>query len=121
MKPLLLNQPLPPLHDIGSVSNLGATVIAGEPNVGVATIFGEPSENMSCGVFSCTRGTFVMEYPFSEHATVWEGTVTMTDESTGISTDYKPGDAWFVEKGTRVRWEITSDHFVKHYLAVVNG
>ncbi|SUI39564.1 Uncharacterised protein [Serratia marcescens] len=44
MKPLLLKQPLPELLEIGSVSNLGATVIAGTPNVGVASIFGEPTD-----------------------------------------------------------------------------
>ncbi|CAI1848604.1 Protein of uncharacterised function (DUF861) [Serratia quinivorans] len=121
MKPLLLKQPLPELLDIGSVSNLGATVIAGEPNVGVAGIFGEPTDNLNCGIFSCTRGTFVMEYPFAEHATVWEGTVTLTDENTGQSVQYQAGDSWFVEKGTPVRWEITSDRFVKHYLAIVEG
>lgn len=93
MKPLLLKQPLPELLDIGSVSNLGATVIAGEPNVGVAGIFGEPTDNLSCGIFSCTRGTFVMEYPFAEHATVWEGTATLTDENTGQSVQYQIGRA----------------------------
>ncbi|WP_061794831.1 cupin domain-containing protein [Serratia ficaria] len=121
MKPLLLKQPLPALQDIGSVSNLGATVIAGTPSVGVASIFGEPTDNLNCGVFSCTRGTFVMVYPFTEHATVWEGSAVLTDERTGESVEYRAGDAWFVEKGTPVRWEITSDRFVKHYLAIVEG
>lgn len=121
MKPLLLKQALPELLQIGSVSNLGATVVAGEPNVGVAMIFGEPSDNLNCGVFSCTRGAFVMEYPFNEHATVWEGTATLTNESTGEAVHYQAGDSWFVEKGTPVRWEITSDRFVKHYLAIVEG
>ncbi|AGB80912.1 Ethanolamine utilization protein [Serratia rubidaea] len=121
MKPLLLKQPLPALTAIGSVSNLGATVIAGEPTVSVAMIHGAPDDNLSCGVFSCTRGSFVMEYPFAEHATVWEGTVTLTDEASGEAVQYQAGDAWFAPKGARVRWDITSDRFVKHYLAVVNG
>lgn len=121
MKPLLLKQALPELQQIGSVSNLGATVVAGEPNVGVAMIFDAPTDNLNCGVFSCTRGTFVMEYPFAEHATVWEGTATLTNENTGESVKYQAGDSWFVEKGTPVRWEITSDRFVKHYLAIVEG
>ncbi|OKB67433.1 cytoplasmic protein [Serratia marcescens] len=121
MKPLLLKQPLPELLEIGSVSNLGATVIAGTPTVGVASIFGEPTDNLNCGVFSCTRGSFAMEYPFAEHATVWEGSATLTNERTGESVQYQAGDSWFVEKGTPVRWDITSDRFVKHYLAIVEG
>lgn len=93
MKPLLLKQPLPELLEIGSVSNPGATVIAGTPNVGVASIFGEPTDNLNCGVFSCTRGSFVMEYPFAEHATVWEGSATLTNERTGESVQYQAGDS----------------------------
>ncbi|MBF4190225.1 DUF861 domain-containing protein [Serratia ureilytica] len=79
--------------EIGSVSNLGATVIAGTPNVGVASIFGEPTDNLNCGVFSCTRGSFVMEYPFAEHATVWEGSATLTNERTGESVQYQDARA----------------------------
>ena len=67
------------------------------------------------------RGSFVMEYPFAEHATVWEGSATLTNERTGESVQYQAGDSWFVEKGTPVRWDITSDRFVKHYLAIVEG
>ena len=96
-------------------------MIAGTPTVGVASIFGEPTDNLNCGVFSCTRGSFVMEYPFAEHATVWEGSATLTNERTGESVQYQAGDSWFVEKGTPVRWDITSDRFVKHYLAIVEG
>ncbi|MBO2006641.1 DUF861 domain-containing protein [Serratia marcescens] len=121
MKPLLLKQPLPELLEIGSVSNPGATVIAGTPNVGVASIFGEPTDNLNCGVQLHPRSSFVMEYPFAEHATVWEGCATLTNERTGESVQYQAGDSRFVEKGTPVRWDITSDRFVKHYLAIVEG
>jgi len=44
----------------------------------------------------------------------------LTDESTGVTTRFKAGDSWFVEKGTPVLWEVVSDAgFVKHYLAFV--
>ena len=65
-----------------------------------------------------TRGKFRMTYPFDEHATVVEGSVTLTDESTGIAQTYHVGDGWFVRKGTPILWEVTSDRFVKNYLAV---
>ncbi|VEA71665.1 Protein of uncharacterised function (DUF861) [Serratia rubidaea] len=47
--------------------------------------------------------------------------MTLTDEASGEAVQYQAGDAWFAPKGARVRWDITSDRFVKHYLAVVNG
>jgi uncharacterized cupin superfamily protein len=121
MKPLLLNHPLPELMNIGSVSNLGSTIIDGDPQAGVAMIYGQPGDNLTCGLFSCTRGVFRMEYPFAEHATVLEGSVRLTNERTGDSVEYQQGDSWFVEKNTPVHWEITSDRFVKHYLAVVEA
>lgn len=31
MKPILLNQPLPEMMSVGSVENLGSTVISGSP------------------------------------------------------------------------------------------
>lgn len=121
MKPLLLKQALPELQQIGSVANLGSTVVEGNPQAGVAMLFGGPEDNLSCGIFSCTRGKFRMVYPFTEHATVLEGVVILTDENSGQSVEYRAGDSWFVEKQTPMLWEITSDRFVKHYLACVEG
>lgn len=46
------------------------------------------------------------------------GEIQLTDESTGQVTRYKAGDAWFVTKGTPVLWEVLSETFVKHYLAL---
>lgn len=121
MKALHLNQPLPPLTGIGSVSQLGSEVIAGDPQASVALIHGAPDDNLSCGLFACTPGEFTMIYPFTEHATVLEGRVQLTDEASGETQTYGPGDSWLVEKGTAVRWRIEGQRFVKHYLAVVNG
>jgi uncharacterized cupin superfamily protein len=30
---------------------------------------------------------------------------------------YKAGDSWCVTKGTPILWEVTSEAFIKHYLA----
>ncbi|MEK9498265.1 cupin domain-containing protein [Photorhabdus sp. P32] len=117
IKSLLLNKPLPELLDIGSVSNLGATVLEGEPQASIAMVFGEPTDSLSCGIFACTRGKFSMVYQFDEHATVTEGSVKLTDVKSGETIEYHPGDSWFAPKGTEVLWEITVDRFVKHYLA----
>jgi uncharacterized cupin superfamily protein len=32
-------------------------------------------------------------------------------------THYKAGDSWCVTKGTPILWEVTSEAFIKHYLA----
>ncbi|BCL73476.1 hypothetical protein TUMSATVNIG1_54520 [Vibrio nigripulchritudo] len=118
MKPILLNQPLPEMMSVGSIENLGSEVISGDPQAEVTMISGAPEDAVSCGLFGCSKGEFRMQYPFTEHATVLEGEVELTNEETGISHTYVKGDSWFVEQGTKVRWNIVSPKFVKHYLAV---
>lgn len=107
------------LSPIGSVGNLGAEVLEGDPQAGVKMVYGGPEDAVSSGIFSCTKGKFRMEYPFNEHATVLVGNVTLTNEVTGESVNYSAGDAWFIEQGTPVTWNITSTNFIKHYMAVV--
>lgn len=68
-----LKHPVPDLQPIGSVSLLGATPTAGDPQVAGAMIYGEPQDAFTCGLFSSTEGSFTMTYPFTEHATVLEG------------------------------------------------
>ena len=62
-----------------------------------------------------------MEYPFAEHATVWEGSATLTNERTGESVVVSGRRLLVRREGHPVRWDITSDRFVKHYLAIVEG
>ncbi|MNC75432.1 hypothetical protein D3C75_1269600 [compost metagenome] len=81
--------------------------------------FGAPTDAVSSGYFGTTQGKYRMVYPFTEQAIVITGEVVLTDESTGQITRYKAGDNWFVTKGTSVLWEVVSESFVKHYLAVV--
>lgn len=121
ISPLLLNKPLPDLLNIGSVTNLGSEVVEGDPQASVAMIHGEPTDNLTCGIFACTKGKFKMVYPFDEMATVYEGSVKLTDVKTGKTVEYHKGDTWFAAKGTEVLLEITAERFVKHYLACVNA
>lgn len=58
ISPLLLNKPLPDLLNIGSVTNLGSEVVEGDPQASVAMIHGEPTDNLTCGIFACTKGKF---------------------------------------------------------------
>ncbi len=115
MNSFKLNQPIPQLQPIGSVSVLGATPGAGDPQAGLNMVFGTPTDKLSCGIFSATKGTFTMIYPFTEHATVLEGEVALTVN--GETTHYHKGDSWFVEQGTAVEWEVLTDRFVKNYFA----
>ncbi|WP_301694019.1 cupin domain-containing protein [Klebsiella pneumoniae] len=113
-----LKHPVPDLQPIGSVSLLGATPTAGDPQVAGAMIYGEPQDAFTCGLFSSTEGSFTMTYPFTEHATVLEGEVELTVAG-GEPQRFAPGDSWFVKQGTEVEWKILTPRFVKHYLANV--
>lgn len=53
-----LKHPVPDLQPIGSVSLLGATPTAGDPQVAGAMIYGEPQDAFTCGLFSSTEGSF---------------------------------------------------------------
>jgi uncharacterized cupin superfamily protein len=109
---------IPELESWGSIANLGSEVLEGDVQCMGHMVHGAPTDPVSCAFFGVTRGKFRMTYPFDEHATVVEGSVTLTDESTGIAQTYHVGDGWFVRKGTPILWEVTSDRFVKNYLAV---
>ena len=118
MFPLKLETDIGELTSYGSVGNLGATVIAGSPEASGKAIFGAPGDPIFVGLFGCTSGKFLVTYPYNEHGTVLRGTATLTDEASGQSVSYGPGDSWFVEAGKIVLWEIISPTFVKQYLAI---
>ncbi|PYF83142.1 hypothetical protein DFP75_102232 [Marinomonas alcarazii] len=102
----------------GTISDLGAKTIEGDCLIGGAIVYGAPDTAVCCAYFSCTKGKFEMEFPFHEHAIVVEGEVTLTLLDTGEEKTYKKGEAWFFEKGTKLKWVIHSERFIKHYLSV---
>ena len=106
------------LRPIGSVTNLGATVESGAGDAYALGTFGAPTDPVSAGYFGVARCVFRMTYPFNEQATVVHGSVKLTDVATGASVTYGTGESWFVTQGTVVLWEIQSDFFIKHFLAV---
>lgn len=111
-------EPIPEMEELGTVADLGATILEGEVRVYGRLTHGSPTSTASAGWFGCTKGRFDMVYPFTEQAVVVAGDVTLRDGLTGQAKRYVPGDSWFVQKGTPVSWEVHSDRFVKHYLAV---
>lgn len=108
---------VPELDPWGVVTDLGAEIVEGECRVFGKMVHGSPQDPLSCAYFGCTTGVFTMTYPFNEHAVVVEGEVTLKNETTGETRTYRPGEGWFVEKGTTVRWTVAGDRFVKNYLA----
>lgn len=108
----------PEMESWGSIANLGAEVLEGDVQCMGAMTHGAPTDPVSCAYFGVTKGKFRMTYPFDEHAIVIEGSVTLTDETAGTTATYTVGDGWFAQKGTQVLWEVTTDRFVKNYLAV---
>ena len=109
---------VPELESWGTVADLGSEILEGEGLCFGKMVHCSHDMPLCCGYFSTVRGKFRMTYPFSEHAVVVEGKVTLTDEASGEATTYGPGDGWFVEKGTPILWEIHSDRFTKNYVAV---
>lgn len=108
---------VPLLENWGHVTDLGAELIDGEGLIFGKFVFGGPDAPLSCAYFATTKGSFRMVYPFNEHAVVVEGAITLTDERSGVTKDYAPGDAWFIEKGTPVLWVIHSERATKNYCA----
>ena len=108
---------IPELDSWGTVADLGSEILEGDCQALGMMVHGAPTDPVSCAYFGATRGRFRMTYPFSEHAVVLEGEVTLTNEATGETRTYGPGGGWFVEKGTPVLWTVRTDRFVKNYLA----
>jgi uncharacterized cupin superfamily protein len=108
---------VPELDSWGTVADLGSEILDGECRALGKMVYGAPTDPISCAWFAATRGSFRMTYPFNEHAVVVEGEVTLKNEATGETRTYRPGEGWFVEKGTPVLWTVTTDRFVKNYLA----
>ena len=118
LHPITRHITLDQLDPWGTVADLGSEILAGEGKAYGKMTAGAPTDPVSAAYFGVSKSTFRMTYPFNEHAVVLEGEVTLTNEATGESRSYGPGEGWFVEKGTPVLWTVTTDRFVKNYFAV---
>lgn len=82
---------------------LGGEVLEGDLRIGVRVDYQEG--NLTGGIFAAFgQGRALVTLPFTEHATVFYGTVTMTDE-TGQRHVYRPGDSYLIHQGTQILWE----------------
>lgn len=102
----------------GSVANLGATVLEGDPQAQGTALVGAEGDPQVLGVFACTQGRFEVEHTFAEHATMVKGRLTLVDKRSGTRQTFEAGDSWYIEKGEQIEWIVESDEFVKHYMAI---
>ncbi|WP_420548065.1 cupin domain-containing protein [Curvivirga sp.] len=117
MIPFKLSAETVSLDSWGTPEDLGAETLSGNPKLSGLFQEGGPDTPVSAGLYQATHGTFKVVYPFSEHATILEGEVILTDDS-GNSVTYGPGDSWFVSKGETIIWDIKSDFIRKSFIAV---
>jgi uncharacterized cupin superfamily protein len=115
----LKSSSIPAMDAWGTVANLGSTILEGDGNAFGHITLGAPDAPLSAGYFAVTQSKFRMVYPFTEHAVVLEGEVTLKNEATGETATYKAGDGWMIEKGTPILWTVHTPRFVKHYMAAV--
>src|SRR3712207_2344107 len=66
------------LVDLGAPSDLGGTVLEGDPRISARIDYAQGA--LLAGVFQATRGKVRIEFPFTEHATILDGEVELTDD-----------------------------------------
>lgn len=91
------------LVDLGPPASLGATVLEGDPRISARIDYAEG--DVLAGIFQATPGKALIEFPFTEHATILDGEVELTDEW-GNHARLGPGDSYFIRQGSVVLWEV---------------
>ena len=106
------------LDSWGTPEDIGSTTIEGPIQVSGKLLFGTFDTAVSGGLYTATKGKYRVVYAFHEHATLLDGQLALTDETTGKTVFYGPGDSWIIAKGTPVIWDIRSASIRKSYIAV---
>jgi len=105
------------LTDLGPPEGLGGTVVSGDPQISARIDYGDG--RATAGVFEATRGDVLIDFPFTEHATVIEGAVTLTDE-TGQTVRLLPGDSYLIKQDSLIFWEVARSFVQKSFFNVVD-
>lgn len=108
------------LESWGDITDINGEILDGSNSIDIfgKMCIGTPADTMSSGYFGSPKGKYRLIYPFSEQAVILVGEVAITDESINVTTIFKAGDLWVVDKGTSTIWDVKSDYFIKHYFAV---
>lgn len=101
------------LVDLGPPGNLGGTVIDGNPAISARVDHADGG--LLGGVFQATRGEVLIDFPFTEHATVTKGKVTLTDEL-GQTHTLRPGDAYLIRQNSQILWDVNGRRVQKSFL-----
>lgn len=101
-----------------TVEDMGAKILEGTPEASIRIDF--IAGDMTAGLFMATRGKVEFTSRATEHATILEGEVTLTDES-GQTHDYGPGDSYFFTQGQVIVWEVKSERMIKSFFNNADG
>jgi uncharacterized protein len=104
------------LTQLGFPESLGGTVLAGDPELSGRIDYQRGPA--TAGVFQATRGDVQIHFPFTEHATVVEGAVTLRDEA-GRTQRLDPGDSYLIKQGSSVFWHVAKAYVQKSFFNVV--
>jgi uncharacterized protein len=100
----------PPLR--ARADELGGRVLEGDVRLTLHVEY--QHEGMAAGIFEATAGKVEILFPFTEHATILEGEVTLTDES-GLTRTLKTGDSYFILQGERILWDVKTPRLRKSF------
>lgn len=103
------------LIDLGAPSDLGGRVLEGDPRISARVDY--QSGTMTAGIFEATTGKVEIHFPFTEHATILEGEVIITDEA-GASHTYRPGDTYLIQQGQVVIWDVPGPRVRKSFFNI---
>jgi uncharacterized cupin superfamily protein len=100
------------LSDLGAPANLGGTVLEGDPTISARV--DHARDGVLAGVFQATRGKVLIHFPFTEHATILEGDVRLTDQW-GNRRLLRPGDSYLIRQGSEILWEVRGPRVQKSF------
>ncbi len=103
------------LVDLGDPEGLGGKVLEGDPRISARVDY--QRDGMTAGVFQSTTGVVEITFPFTEHATILEGEVTITDAS-GRTHTFRPGDSYLIEQGQVVIWDVPGERVRKSFFNI---
>lgn len=103
------------LSPVGSPEEMGGEVLEGHPVLSARIDFSQ--QGLTAGLFKATTGKVRIHFPFTEHATILEGEVTLTDETHQTRT-LKKGDSYFIRQGQTILWEVKGKHVIKSFFNI---
>jgi uncharacterized protein len=93
-------------QEVRGPASLGE-IIEGECEQVLDVFMTSEQGNFLAGVWTCTPGTMKLtHYPFNEMATIISGRIEVTDEDSGKTEVFGPGDGFAIRKGFRGIWRM---------------